>query len=125
MNQQENALQNSSRAYRLVDLGNLGREIRDLLRELRDRGAELVDLGVERLDGRRLLLARLLVRAQLRVAPALVLGLLVGLLHEADDKVLTGTPLATLELTTASTIHRQQQNVQLAVTPVKICETSP
>merc|ERR1719313_2955791 len=75
-------------SHGLVDLGNLGREIRDLLRELRDRGAELVDLGVERLDGRRLLLARLLVRGKLRVAPALVLGLLVRLLHQAHDEVL-------------------------------------
>merc|ERR1719263_2372139 len=40
------------------------------------------------LDGRRLLLARLLVRRQLRVAPALVLGLLVRLLHQAHDEVL-------------------------------------
>merc|ERR1719364_327028 len=72
----------------LVDLGNLGREIRDLLRQLRDRRAELVDLGVERLDGRSLLLARLLVRGELRVAPALVLGLLVRLLHQAHDEVL-------------------------------------
>merc|ERR1719313_998429 len=43
-------------SHGLVDLGNLGREIRDLLRQLRDRRAELVDLGVERLDGRSLLL---------------------------------------------------------------------
>ena len=54
------------------------------LGELRDRSAELVDLGVERLDGRGLLLAGLLVRAQLRVAPALVLSLLVGLVVSAS-----------------------------------------
>merc|ERR1719261_1240386 len=75
-------------SHGLVDLGNLGREVRDLLRQLRDRRAELVDLGVERLDGRNLLLARLLVRGELRVAPALVLGLLVRLLHQAHDEVL-------------------------------------
>merc|ERR1719395_69007 len=75
-------------SHRLVDLRNLGREVRDLLRQLRDRRAELVDLRMERLDGRRLLLAGLLVRRQLRVAPALVLGLLVRLLHQAHDEVL-------------------------------------
>merc|ERR1719364_23855 len=75
-------------SHGLVDLGNLGREIRDLLRQLRDRRLKLVDLGVERLDGRSLLLARLLVRGELRVAPALVLGLLVRLLHQAHDEVL-------------------------------------
>merc|ERR1719364_679549 len=75
-------------SHGLVDLGNLGREIRDLLRQLRDRRLQLVDLGVERLDGRSLLLARLLVRGELRVAPALVLGLLVRLLHQAHDEVL-------------------------------------
>ena len=37
--------------------------------------------------------------------PALVLGLLVGLLHEAHDEVLPGTPLASLRLVTASTIE--------------------
>ena len=58
-----------------------------------DRRSELIDLRVERLDGRGLLLARRLVRAKLRVAPALVLGLLVRLLHEADDEVLTGASL--------------------------------
>merc|ERR1719313_3168118 len=75
-------------SHGLVDLGNLGREIRDLLRQLRDRRLKLVDLGVERLDGRSLLLARLFVRGELRVAPALVLGLLVRLLHQAHDEVL-------------------------------------
>merc|ERR550514_2227642 len=43
---------------------------------------------MKRLDSRRLLLAGLLVRRQLRVAPALVLGLLVRLLHQAHDEVL-------------------------------------
>merc|ERR1719182_55768 len=75
-------------SHRLVDRRDLGGRVRDLLRELRNGGRELIDLRVQRLDGRGLLLARLLVRAQLGVAPALVLGLLVGLLHEADDKVL-------------------------------------
>merc|ERR1719236_172170 len=73
---------------RLVDRRDLGRQVRDLLRELRNGGRELVDLRVQGLDRRGLLLARLLVRAQLRVAPALVLGLLVRLLHEPDDQVL-------------------------------------
>merc|ERR1719506_3651968 len=75
-------------SHRLVDLRDLGREVGDLLGQLRDGGAELVDLRVERLDRRRLLLAGLLVRRQLRVAPALVLGLLVRLLHQAHDEVL-------------------------------------
>merc|ERR1719313_1939445 len=75
-------------SHRLVDLRNLGREVRDLLRQLRDRRAELVDLRMKRLDSRRLLLAGLLVRRQLRVAPALVLSLLVRLLHQAHDEVL-------------------------------------
>merc|ERR1719395_331372 len=75
-------------SHRLVDLRNLGREVRDLLRQLRDRRAELVDLRMKRLHSRRLLLAGLLVRRQLRVAPALVLGLLVRLLHQAHDEVL-------------------------------------
>merc|ERR1719313_638549 len=75
-------------SHRLVDLRDLGREVRDLLRQLRDRRAELVDLRMKRLDRRRLLLAGLLVRRQLRVAPALVLGLLVRLLHQAHDEVL-------------------------------------
>ena len=56
-------------SHRLVDLRDLGREVRDLLRQLRDRRAELVDLRMKRLDSRRLLLAGLLVRRQLRVAP--------------------------------------------------------
>merc|ERR550514_1110487 len=43
---------------------------------------------MKRLDSRRLLLTGLLVRRQLRVAPALVLGLLVRLLHQAHDEVL-------------------------------------
>merc|ERR1719426_358045 len=43
---------------------------------------------MKHLDSRRLLLAGLLVRRQLRVAPALVLGLLVRLLHQAHDEVL-------------------------------------
>merc|ERR1719482_831168 len=73
---------------RLVDGGDLGRQVGDFLGELRNRGAELVDLGVERLDRRGLLLASLLVRAQLRVAPALVLSLLVGLLHQANNQIL-------------------------------------
>merc|ERR1719313_396378 len=60
--------------HRLVDLGDLRREVRDLLRELRDGRRELVDLRVERLHRRGLLLTRLLVRAELRVAPALVLS---------------------------------------------------
>merc|ERR1719506_2774383 len=75
-------------SHRLVDLRDLGREVRDLLRQLRDRRAELVDLRMKRLDSRRLLLAGLLVRRQLRVAPALVLRLLVRLLHQAHDEVL-------------------------------------
>merc|ERR1719506_76732 len=75
-------------SHRLVDLRDLGRQVRDLLRQLRDRRAELVDLRVKRLDRRRLLLAGLLVRRQLRVAPALVLSLLVRLLHQAHDEVL-------------------------------------
>merc|ERR1719327_973382 len=75
-------------SHRLVDLRDLGRKVRDLLRQLRDRRAELVDLRMKRLDSRRLLLAGLLVRRQLRVAPALVLSLLVRLLHQAHDEVL-------------------------------------
>merc|ERR1719182_1376486 len=75
-------------SHRLVDRRDLGGQVRDLLRELRNGRRELVDLRVQRLDRRGLLLARLLVRAQLRVAPALVLGLLVRLLHEPDDEVL-------------------------------------
>merc|ERR1719324_812123 len=43
---------------------------------------------MKRLDSRRLLLTGLLVRRQLRVAPALVLRLLVRLLHQAHDEVL-------------------------------------
>merc|ERR1719313_3281019 len=77
-----------SLSHRLVDLRDLCREVGDLLRQLRDRGAELVDLRMESLDSSRLLLAGLLVRRQLRVAPALVLGLLVRLLHQAHDEVL-------------------------------------
>merc|ERR1719506_2917602 len=57
-------------------------------RRLSHRLVDLRDLSMERLDSRRLLLARLLVRRQLRVAPALVLGLLVRLLHQAHDEVL-------------------------------------
>merc|ERR1719454_2638512 len=75
-------------SHSLVDFRDLSREVGDLLRQLRDRRAELVDLRVERLDSRRLLLTGLLVRRQLRVAPALVLGLLVRLLHQAHDEVL-------------------------------------
>ena len=53
-------------------------------------------LGGERLHLRGLLLPGLLIRAQLRVAPALVLRLLVRLLHQAHDEVLRNPSLLSL-----------------------------
>ena len=64
----------------------------EVLAQLRDRSREHVDLRVEGLHGLGLLLARLPVRGELRVAPALVLGLLVRLLHQAHDEVLEHYP---------------------------------
>ena len=65
-----------------------GEQLRDLVSELGDLGIELLRLRRQRGHRVGLVLARLLVRAHLRVAPALVLGLLRGLLHELDDHVL-------------------------------------
>mmetsp|Transcript_94461 Transcript_94461/g.262832 ORF Transcript_94461/g.262832 Transcript_94461/m.262832 type:complete len:437 (-) Transcript_94461:507-1817(-) len=69
-------------------LGQLG----DVLGQLGNGRLQLIDLGVQNLHGLRLLLPRLLVRGKLRVAPALVLGLLVGLLHQPDEEVLDHFP---------------------------------
>ena len=74
-------------SHRLVDLRDLGRQVRDLLRQLRDRRAELVDLRMERLDSRRLLLAGLLVRRQLRVAPTACASHKDSLHHKRPSKV--------------------------------------
>merc|ERR1719313_1468780 len=49
---------------------------------------QLINLCVQRLDCHGFLFARLLVRRELCVAPALVLRLLVGLLHEPHDQIL-------------------------------------
>mmetsp|Transcript_29540 Transcript_29540/g.84861 ORF Transcript_29540/g.84861 Transcript_29540/m.84861 type:complete len:389 (-) Transcript_29540:1064-2230(-) len=76
------------RGHRLVQLGHGLRERGDVLRELGDGCLELVDLCVQGLHGLRLFLPRLLVGGELSVAPALVLGLFVGLLHEAREEVL-------------------------------------
>ncbi len=48
----------------------------------------MIDLCMKGLNSFGLLLARLLVRGELSVAPALVLSLLICLLHQLDDEVL-------------------------------------
>merc|ERR1719389_1098597 len=70
-----------------IKLGHCFGQLTDVLSEFSNRGLELINLGVEGLDSLSLLLARLLVGGELSVAPALVLCLLVGLFHQADNEV--------------------------------------
>merc|ERR1719375_791583 len=71
-----------------IELGNGLRQLSDLFRELSNGRLELVDLCVQGLDSLSLLFAGLLVRGKLRVAPPLVLSLLVRFLHELHDEIL-------------------------------------
>ena len=75
------------RRHCLVKSRNRRSELGNLLRQLRDRGLQLIDLGMENLHALGLLLPGLLVGGELGVAPALVLGLLVRLLHQLHDEI--------------------------------------
>merc|ERR1719428_867826 len=63
-------------------------ELSDLLGQLGDGSLQLINLRMEGLYSLRLLLACLLVGRKLSVAPALVLGFLIGLLHQLHDQIL-------------------------------------
>merc|ERR550537_1349590 len=73
---------------RSVKLRDLLGQVRELLGQLRNVRGELVRLGREGVHVLGLRLALDLVRAELAIAPALVLSLLIRLLHELDDHIL-------------------------------------
>merc|ERR1719420_1344910 len=71
-----------------IKLGNCLCKICDLLGELCNAGLKLINLCMQCFHCLGLLLSRLFIGGQLRVAPALVLSFLVSFLHELDDEIL-------------------------------------
>merc|ERR1719335_716319 len=78
----------SGLCHRGIKLCNGLGELSDFFRQLGNRSLQLINLRMEGLYGLCLLLARLLIGRELSVTPALVLGFLIGLLHQLHNQIL-------------------------------------